>query len=174
MNLIPCPQSVCQKQGTFKIGYFTNILSSSDMNNMFAPLSLKDFIFDELRLELNVKRSFKSEKGINYILTDDNGEGYVLDINEDNIEIIGGYKGLLYGTQTLKQLIIESGAFLPCVHIEDYPSFSARGLYYDVTRGRVPTMDSLKKQIDELAFYKINQFQLYIEHTFAFEGMSEV
>ena len=32
----------------------------------------------------------------------------------------------------------------------------------------------LKELVDRASFYKINQLQLYIEHTFAFKGMSEI
>ena len=43
----------------------------------------------------------------------------------------------------------------------------------DATRGRVPTLAWLKQWADKLCLYKYNQLQLYIEHTFAFDGMSE-
>ena len=35
-------------------------------------------------------------------------------------------------------------------------------------------MDYLKKLVDRMAFYKLNQLQLYMEHTFLFRGFSEV
>jgi len=39
----------------------------------------------------------------------------------------------------------------------------------DVSRCKVPTMDTLYSLIDLLAQLRINELQLYIEHTFAFE-----
>ena len=44
----------------------------------------------------------------------------------------------------------------------------------DQARGRSFKLDTLKKQIDVLSRYKINQYQLYIEQSFAFRGFSEM
>lgn len=60
------------------------------------------------------------------------------------------------------------------MEILDYPSMSVRGFYHDVTRGRIPTLDYLKKLADKISFYKINQLQLYVEHTYLFEDFSEL
>jgi hypothetical protein len=38
----------------------------------------------------------------------------------------------------------------------------------------VPTVETVKLLVDELASLKINQLQLYIEHTFAYAGHEEV
>ena len=57
--------------------------------------------------------------------------------------------------------------------IQDEPGYPERGFYYDITRGMVPTLQTLKELADRLSFYKINQLQLYVEHTFAFRGFSE-
>lgn len=100
---------------------------------------------------------------------------YRLDILENHIAITGGDEtGLLYGIQTLRQIIRQEGASLPCLRIEDAPLMETRGYYHDVTRGRIPTLDSLKQLVDKLSFYKINQLQLYIEHSFLMEGFSEM
>ena len=40
----------------------------------------------------------------------------------------------------------------------------------DISRDKVPTTDSLKALIDRLASLKVNQVQLYSEHTFAYEN----
>jgi hexosaminidase len=44
----------------------------------------------------------------------------------------------------------------------------------DISRDKVPTMETLKALIDRLAGWKINQVQLYTEHTFAFRDHEEV
>ena len=43
-----------------------------------------------------------------------------------------------------------------------------------MTRGKVPTLETLKQLVDKLSHYKINQLQLYIEHSFAYKGFSEI
>lgn len=101
---------------------------------------------------------------------------YRLDIeaSPESVRIVGGDgEGLRYGVQTLRQIIRQTAPLLPVLHIEDHPAYSVRSYYLDVTRGRVPTLDWLKRWADKLALYKFNQLQLYIEHSFAFDGMSE-
>ena len=99
---------------------------------------------------------------------------YTLTIDTDGIVITGyDFEGVRNGVQTLRQLIRQNGAVLPVLQIEDAPAYQIRGYYLDATRGRVPTLAWLKQWADKLCLYKYNQLQLYIEHTFAFDGMSE-
>lgn len=99
---------------------------------------------------------------------------YTLTIDTDGIAIAGcDFEGVRNGVQTLRQLIRQNGAVLPVLQIEDAPAYQIRGYYLDATRGRVPTLAWLKQWADKLCLYKYNQLQLYIEHTFAFDGMSE-
>lgn len=108
-------------------------------------------------------------------LTGGEGEGYSLDIAENAISITAeGPAGAFYAVQTLRQLFTQPE--VPCLHIEDKPDFSHRGFYHDVTRGRIPTVETLKKLIDDMAYYKLNSLQLYVEHVFPFketEGLIE-
>ncbi|WP_161522267.1 glycoside hydrolase family 20 zincin-like fold domain-containing protein [Bifidobacterium xylocopae] len=111
------------------------------------------------------------------------GQSYRLEIHHDRddenacpplVSVVGGdLDGLRYGVQTLRQIIFQCGALLPCLHIEDSPAFPVRSYSLDVTRGRVPTMDWLKAWAEKLAYYKYNQIQLYVEHSFAFDELSE-
>lgn len=99
---------------------------------------------------------------------------YTLTIDIDDIAITGcDFEGVRNGVQTLRQLIRQNGTVLPVLQIEDAPAYRIRGYYLDATRGRVPTLAWLKQWADKLCLYKYNQLQLYIEHTFAFDGMSE-
>lgn len=96
------------------------------------------------------------------------GEGYVLDIAENAISIVAdGPAGAFYAVQTLRQLFQQET--VPCLHIEDKPDFAYRGFYHDVTRGKIPTVETIKGLIDQMAYYKLNSLQLYVEHTFAFK-----
>jgi len=95
--------------------------------------------------------------------------GYRLTVRTDEIELLGGSPaGCFYGLQTLTQLTDFSAGEVPCCVIDDWPDFAARGLLHDVTRGKVPTLDTLKTLADRLAAMKLNQLQLYIEHAFVF------
>lgn len=100
---------------------------------------------------------------------------YTLDVfASDTIAVRGGGEsGLRYGLQTLRQIIGQTSRAIPCLHIQDKPAFAVRAYSLDVTRGRVPTMEFLTWFVDQLALYKYNQFQLYVEHAFAFVELSE-
>ena len=94
-------------------------------------------------------------------------ESYTLDISNNGIAITASSTvGAFYGIQTLRQ-ILENETVYAC-HIEDAPDFGFRGFYHDVTRGRIPTLDTLKELVDHMAYMKLNSLQLYVEHSFAF------
>jgi len=78
--------------------------------------------------------------------------------------------GLFYGAQTVKQLVRGSGkdTTLLIPTIRDWPAMAHRGLSDDWSRGPLPTMDFLKREIRTLAAYKYNIFSPYFEHTFAY------
>lgn len=101
------------------------------------------------------------------------GEGYCLDICEDRIDIhADSTAGAFYAIQTLRQLFAQPE--VPCVHIEDRPDFAYRGFYHDVSRGKIPKMETLKKLIEQMAYYKLNSLQLYVEDTFEFEECKNI
>ncbi len=101
--------------------------------------------------------------------------GYSLNITASGVSL--GYfdeEGLRAGVATLRQLFREYGRCLPCLAIRDYPDFPKRGLMLDVSRGRVPRLETLFELTSHLADFKINEFQLYTEHTFAYRNYEAV
>ncbi len=78
--------------------------------------------------------------------------------------------GFFYGAQTVKQLIRGAGkdATLLVPTLRDWPAMAHRGLSDDWSRGPLPNMDFLKREIRTLAAYKYNIFSPYFEHTFAY------
>jgi hypothetical protein len=60
------------------------------------------------------------------------------------------------------------GAEIPCGVIEDRPDFARRGVYLDCSRGKVPTLATLKQLVERLAHWKVNELQLYVENVFTF------
>jgi hypothetical protein len=82
--------------------------------------------------------------------------------------------GLFYAAITLAQLVRHYGNSLPFCEIEDAPDFKVRGVMMDVSRDKVPTMETLYWLIDHLAELKYNHLQLYVEHTFAYQNHREV
>lgn len=86
----------------------------------------------------------------------------------------GGEAGAFYGCLAFVQLIEQFGATPPALALRDAPDFPARGVMLDVSRCKVPTMATCKQLIDRLAGMRLNQLQLYIEHTFAFSAHKAV
>ena len=99
---------------------------------------------------------------------------YTLAVAPDAVTLSGADdEALCNGVQTLCQLLQRQGAPLPALAITDWPDMENRGYYFDCSRGRVPTLDRLKEMADLLCRYKVNQWQLYIEHTYLFRDLSE-
>jgi hypothetical protein len=96
-------------------------------------------------------------------------QGYTLEIDPARIRITASdASGAYYGVASLAQLLRQYGPVLPALRIEDHPDFPARGVMLDISRDKVPSMKTLFELVDVLAGLKINQLQLYTEHTFAY------
>ena len=97
-------------------------------------------------------------------------EGYVLHAGTNGVIVAGGSAaGVFYGLQTLKQLVRGDGAtaFITGVDIVDWPAMRWRGVSDDISRGPVPTVAYIKRQIRTFAAYKLNLHSFYMEQTFA-------
>ena len=102
-------------------------------------------------------------------------QGYRLQIDDNSIHLTGAdAAGLFYGRQTLAQLRRQFTDHLPQGLIDDWPDFPARGFMLDISRDKVPTMSTLFMLVDMFAELKINQLQLYTEHTFAYAQHREI
>ena len=92
-------------------------------------------------------------------------EGYALTISQSGIEIsFHDSGGLRAASATLRQLFREYGTKLPCLKIRDWPDFPRRGVMLDISRGRVPKLETLLDLAEKLSDFKINELQLYTEH----------
>ncbi|MDY7095212.1 MAG: family 20 glycosylhydrolase [Acidobacteriota bacterium] len=107
-------------------------------------------------------------------------QGYRLHVGEFGVELVGSdTAGLLYGVFTLVQWLrahppLRRRVRLPGLMVEDWPDFAHRGVMLDISRDKVPTKETLEHLVELLACWKINQLQLYMEHTFAYAGHEEV
>lgn len=107
-------------------------------------------------------------------------QAYALHVTRDGVTLSApSVVGLEYALYTLAQLIElaprgASGLELPCLRIEDWPDFAARGVMLDISRDKVPTLSTVQTLVDRLASWKVNQLQLYMEHTFAYVGHERV
>ena len=102
-------------------------------------------------------------------------EGYTLEISKSGILIsFRELPGARAAQLTLRQLIREYGHNLPRLKIRDWPDFPRRGVMLDISRGRVPKLETLLDLAEKLSAFKINELQLYTEHTFAYKKYKSV
>jgi hypothetical protein len=104
----------------------------------------------------------------------DEGEAYRLEVDPDRIKLVGsGPAGLRYAVETLAQLV-GPRARVPACAIEDAPDLRMRGIMLDVSRGKVPTAETLRGLVDLCVQLKLNLLMLYVEHTFHFRRHPEI
>ena len=102
-------------------------------------------------------------------------ESYYLEIATSGIHLKArDAAGVFYGSQTLRQILEQNQESLPCCEVLDSPDLPIRGFMLDISRCKIPTQNEFRQLIRALARLRVNQFQLYIEHSFAFAGHEEV
>lgn len=179
-QILPRPKKIEEHFGSFLADFGLKIVSVSEELMSQKGWALPNILKDYLHTWAGVRAELSSGKGYRgdiCLRLDKNLPKlhYRLNITLENIEISGGSReGVGYGISTLCQLIKLEGGYIPCLLIEDYPDIETRGYYLDQARGRSLKLESLKKFVDDLSLFKINQFQFYIEQSFLFRGLSEV
>lgn len=98
-------------------------------------------------------------------------EEYDLTIKEHRVEIISPtLKGLFQGLSTLKILLFSGKNKLQHGIINDAPKFPNRGVFLDVSRGKMPTLEYLKHLVSFLSDLKYNILQIYSEDKLAIKS----
>jgi hypothetical protein len=182
LHLIPAPRE-CVSVAAIPIGGVGFFVAAGGAEDGFAAEDLteqtlgkrevqKDAPF--IRLERADSVPAKALLDSNHLSFDAemHDEGYVLvpDGTGGLAVIAETSAGIFYGVQTVKQLIRGTGKdqALLAPTIRDWPAMAHRGLSDDWSRGPLPNMDFLRREIRTLAAYKLNTFSSYFEHTFAY------
>lgn len=184
MYLIPLPHKITTLDGLFLIDHNTAIVldETQDDNDLETAKLLQQEIKKVIAITMPIKKVLRSTGmrtenciSFQYSSGETGKEAYLLTVRPNKITITASSNsGFLYGAATLIQLCKISRGKVDCVDIADEPTFANRGYMLDVSRGRVPTMDSLKALVDRLALYKINQLQLYMENCLRLDGLEEI
>ncbi len=154
--IFPEPQKIEIIEGAFFTHSQLSVLIDDDLKTVLNTVCK---IFPDICLK-------RSEKGvIRMIKSDDEKDGgYTVSVRPDEVILkYSNAEGAFHAFITLCQLITVYGKELPCCEIRDYPALSIRGVMLDISRGKVPTLDTLKAVADKLAIFKMNHLQLYIE-----------
>jgi hexosaminidase len=84
-------------------------------------------------------------------------------------------QGLHYALVTLKVLKFNYDNSIPCADIQDSPDLPVRGLMLDISRNKVPALQTLVGIVELLADLKYNHFELYIEgFSFAYPSFQKL
>ncbi len=118
---------------------------------------------DEIALSVRLLSRGKGPKA--------NEEGYEVTTSNAGLALAAATEvGLFRGLMSIQQLLASCPTRLPFTTITDSPDLTERGVMLDVSRCKVPSIETLKTLIDSFAMLKFNQLQLYTEHTFAFSN----
>lgn len=82
--------------------------------------------------------------------------------------------GVRHAARTLRQLLDAASSRIAAMAIDDWPDFAARGVMLDISRDKIPLTRTLHQLIDLFASLKLNQLQLYTEHTFTYQGHERI
>ena len=182
-QLLPVPRKVEGQEGSLTLAAGRLILldAPSPQALRFEGLALKAAVKRAAGLDWSLAASRATPRdlvGATLRLDPDLGvpaEGYVLSITPSGIVVEAREPaGVFYGVCTLGQILEQSPGTLQCARIEDWPDYPVRGVMLDVSRDKVPTLETLEGLVDLFASLKLNQLQLYTEHTFAYRNHPEV
>ena len=165
-SVIPVPLKMEQGTGCFLLSENTKLY----INLQGLEAQLLENCLQALPVHLKKGKKKDTQNILSLLITEKNHqlpspESYTLSVTPQQILIRAtSGAGLFYGMQTLLQLAQPSGAgsySIASVEIEDTPRFAYRGLMLDVSR-HFSTKEFIKKQIDALAYYKINRLHLHL------------
>lgn len=191
--LLPEPKDISLCEGVYKISSGTTIAMPAQATSASyaAACQLRDEIQNVTGMELPIVKAFTppahaillvcgNQEAAAFNMTTAPPENpcadqaYNLSVSAKGIILHAGTpQGLFYAVQTMRQMVRLTGpdmvnAGLPALTIRDWPALPYRGLMLDISRGKVPTLETLYKLVAELSHYKMNVLQLYTEHTYQF------
>jgi hexosaminidase len=175
--LVPVPQKMVCREGSFKLQPKTRILAGPGSRITAQYLAEQLAKSTGYKLKVDTATAAQPVEGA-ILLTTANAksslgpEGYDLTVAPDSVALRApSAAGLFYGVQTLRQLLppeVYSAKpvagvdwKVPCVQIEDQPRFKWRGLLFDTAR-HFFTKDEVKQMIDALAMNKVNTLHLHL------------
>lgn len=195
VGIIPTPQEMTMKKGVFSLDKPVDIFTGEavDTSDLFSALQLQEELNNAHVMSMistrigkghgiylvnlsQVKDRRKDEQEQSEI-SKTGPEGYRIEISPERIMISANTStGIFYGIQSLKQLIRMNyrNRTIPCLSINDWPGLKYRGWMVDVSRGPIPTLNFLKKQVRTMAEYKQNYLNLYIEHVFRLKSYPDI
>jgi len=184
LNLMPIPASVQQGSGALPITKTFSVTVAgvhdpaleAGIHRFADQLSRQTGIPFQPKPEAAGTLTVRAEKPIPALLKLGEDESYQLTVTDSGAQITApNTLGALHGLQTFLQLvtITPQGFVVPSVTIKDQPRFPWRGLMIDVSRHFIP-LDVLKRNLDGMAFVKMNVFHWHLSDDQGFRAESKV
>lgn len=177
---LPFPRQIAPLSAPFNLTKEVEISFADKHRELFHPAVEKLKREIEGRFGLHLKVIDEEPSVANKIvfglahISFDHPQGYRLLIGDSRILIqANDAQGAYYAVCTLTQMLSQlplAETVIPGVQIEDWPDFLARGVMLDISRDKVYKMQTLFDLVNLLSTWKINQLQLYTEHTFAYQN----
>ena len=174
MYLIPAPAKLEKKEGRFIWAYDRYVTVDQSCSQLVTRQA--SLFCDGAEKELGYRPLLTrgAAKAGDVVFKQDDtmkAQSYVLDIAEDAIVLTGDEAGLWHGISFSESSNRRAHA---CpLYISDAQYCRAAAVPTS-TRGRIPKLSWLKQLADRMAYYKLNQLQLYVEHSYLFRGMTEL
>ncbi|MBR2962289.1 MAG: beta-N-acetylhexosaminidase [Alistipes sp.] len=166
--IVPRPLEVVAADGNYQLTQ-KSVINYDDTQLDFVARLFAEKVDKSVGIVLPVKNKLSKSSGISLMIdaTKFADEEYSLTIGKRRIAIVGGSpKAVLYGLQSLRQLIVAApatpkGIMLDAVAIHDKPTLAYRGSMLDVCR-HIFTVEQVKTFIDMLSLHKINYFHWHL------------
>ena len=167
-DIVPEPQHLVAGQGAFELHNGTRIVAPAGARGQWIADFLRDAIDAQTGVELKVIAAPARARGCISLQIDPSihgDEAYRLVVTPEAVTISAAdARGLLWGVQTLRQLLPlqhEDPPAVPAVDIEDAPRYPWRSVMLDTARHFYP-VDFIKQQIDLMSYYKFNVFHWHL------------
>ncbi len=166
--LLPIPKKLTWTNGHFVLPKTIGFKASAE-----DAETIKNICKNRLNLDAAASASGLLKYTKNPVLQP---QAYILKIQPSQIQVeYSDLQGLFYAMTTVKQIAKQSNNQLPCVEIEDSPDLKIRGALLDISRGKVPTLETLYGMVEFLSDLKYNHLELYIEgFSFAYPSFKNI
>lgn len=157
MSLFYKPKIIKIKKSKLKYKCFSQIIN--DYSSCLEKHIFDFFNISEAGYKLIIKKNIELE----------NDDGFKIQVCDDEIIIYSKTEaGAYYGCLQLKELFEQTNFEF---EVEDKPDLKIRGVMIDISRSKVPKLDTLKQMVKMFSKLRYNHLQLYVEG-FSFEYKS--
>jgi hexosaminidase len=172
--LLPAPRSVVPGSGQYDLRDGASIVCEGDAAALFpVARRLQEAVRETQHVSWDLRAGRSRRVGAKIEVSPGENipeQGYRLGISPDGIDLVAAdLAGAFYGTMTLVQMLRQVKGSLPALEVEDWPDFASRGVMLDVSRDKMPKLETVFALVDRFSEWKINHLELYMEHAFGYE-----